>query len=1082
MVYTPQPDSKMKIRNNQLLRRLPFVVLFSTALVFSFAARRAFSQEPAAPSFPEMQWRMIGPFRGGRVVAATGFPGKPNEYLFGTVGGGVWKTTNGGVTWTPIFDAQPIASIGAIAIAPSDPQTIYIGTGESDMRSDISYGDGVYKSKDGGATWRNIGLRDSQNIGRILIDPHDANMLLVAALGHAFGPNTQRGVYRSTDGGATWTKVLAKNDDTGAIDLAWDPANTSILYAAMWQTRRPPYSVYAPTNGPGSGLYKSTDSGTTWTQITAHGFPSEALGRIGIAIPPGQNGKRIYTLVDAEEGGVYRSDDAGENWRRISSDHRVWQRGWYFGGITTDPRNPDVVYISNTAMYRSTDGGEHFEPIKGSPGGDDYHSLWIARDDPQRMILGSDQGAAISVDGAITWSSWFNQPTAQFYHVTTDNRFPYGVYGSQQDSGTAAVSSRSDYGEITFRDWSPSGGEESGYIVVDPTNPNIVYGGGPFGALRRFNSTTAQSFDISPAAIRFHDEKLRFTWTSPLVSSPKNPHVLYFGAQFVLSSSDQGQSWQAISPDLTLRNPGQVAGVSKDSESEKDANSSKEDARGVVYTIAPSPVREGEIWAGTDNGLIQLTLDDGAHWSNVTPPDLADWSMVSLIEPSSHDADTGYAAVDRHQIDDFHPYIYRTNDAGKTWQKIVTDLPQNAYVHAVREDPVRKGLLFAGTETGIFVSFDDGAHWQPLQNNLPVTSIRDLAIHGDDLVIATHGRSFWILDDIAPLREWNDKISAEEAHLFDSPHAIRIRRSENRDTPLPKETPAGTNPPAGAIFDYFLKSSSTLEVILEVHDQQGNLVRRFSSEDKAAELHEPPEIQKYWLPNFEPLSKSSGMHRFVWDLRYSPPAAAHREYSMAAIIAAGTVVEPQGPLVLPGNYDVQLKVGRQTYKATVTVDMDRRVTVSRESLSKQFALEQKIDAVLTKTTDTKQAVAGIREKLKALKTSLSASTEKPLIATIDQIDQRAQAIQGNAEAQWPVQPGGLIEVDSSLATLAISVGSADSAPTATSETALEANTRTLNDLLTKWDSLQKDIAVLNQQLRDSGHPAITPPVSGGAVD
>ncbi len=1079
MVYTPQP-----MKNNTVSPPLGIVFVFSIAILLSaLSPHSVLSQQIAAPTFPELQWRMIGPFRGGRVVPVAGVPGKPNEYLFGAVDGGVWKTTNGGITWTPIFDAQPIASVGAIAVSQSDPQTIYVGTGESDMRSDISYGDGVYKSIDGGATWRNIGLRDSQNIGRILIDPQDANIVLVAALGHAFGPNAQRGVYRSTDGGATWTKVLSKNDDTGAIDLAWDPANSSIVYASMWQTRRPAFNVYAPTNGPGSGLYKSTDSGVTWNQISGRGFPSESIGRIGIAIAPRQNAKRIYTLVDAKEGGVYRSDDSGENWRRISSDPRLWQRGWYFGGITSDPGDPDVLYISNTAMYRSTDGGEHFEPIKASPGGDDYHSLWIAPDDPQRMILGSDQGAAISVDGAITWSSWFNQPTAQFYHVTTDNRFPYRVYGSQQDSGTAAVSSRSDYGEITFRDWSPSGGEESGYIVVDPTDPNIVYGGGPFGALRRFHGTTAQSFDISPAAIRFHDEKLRFTWTSPLVSSPQNPHVLYFGAQFVLRSNDQGQSWQAISPDLTLRNPGPAAGTAKDSDSKKEANSSKEDARGVVYTIAPSPLREGEIWAGTDNGLIQLTLDGGAHWSNVTPPEVADWSMISLIEPSSEEADTAYVAVDRHQVDDFHPYIYRTNDAGKTWQKIVAGLPPEAYAHAVREDPACKGLLFAGTETGVFVSFDDGAHWQPLQNNLPVSSVRDLAIHGADLVIATHGRSFWILDDIAPLRQWDERIAAEEAHLFEPPHAIRIRRSENRDTPLPKETPAGTNPPAGAILDYFLRSLATQEVILEVHDQQGNLVRRFSSQDKASELHEPPEIQKYWLPKFEPLSKASGMHRFVWDLRYSPPAAAHREYSMAAVIDAGTVVQPQGPLVLPGIYDVSLIAGGQTYKTTVTVDIDPRVTVSREELSQQLVLEKKIDNALTKTTNTTHDVAGIREKLKALKTRVSANTDaKPLITTIDQLDQCAEAIQGSAEAQWPVQPGGLIEVDSNLAALAISVGSADSAPTATSEAALQANTKTLNELLANCDSLQKDIAALNKQLRDLKLPAITPAVSGGVVD
>ena len=1033
--------------------KIPTILLL--ALI---AALPCFAQEPPSPSFPEMHWRMIGPFRGGRVIPVTGVPGKPNEYLFGAVDGGVWKTVNGGRTWQPIFDAEPIASIGAIAIAPSDPQIIYVGTGESDMRSDISYGDGIYKSTDGGASWRNIGLRDSQNIGRILVDPHDPNIVIAAALGHAFGPNAERGVYRSTDGGATWTKVLAKNDDTGAIDLSWDPANTSVIYAALWQTRRPPWSVYAPTSGPGSGLYKSTDSGVTWNQITGHGFPSEGLGRIGIAIAPGQNGKRVYAVVDAHEGGIYRSDDAGENWRRVSADHRVWSRGWYFGGITVDPRNPDIVYVMDTAMYRSTDGGEHFEAIKAAPGGDDYHSLWIAPDDPQRMILGSDQGAAISVDGAGTWSSWYNQPTAQFYHVVTDNRFPYRVYGSQQDSGTAGVSSRSDYGQITFRDWSPVGGEESGYIVVDRADPDTVYGGGPFGVVRRFNWVTGQSFDISPAAIRFHNEKLRFTWTSPLVDSPQNSRVLYLGAQFVLRSSDRGQSWQAISPDLTVKSAGASA---KSSDAAK-----KEEARGVVYTIAASPLRAGEIWAGTDNGLIQLTLDDGAHWSNVTPPDVAEWSQISLIEASPHDVAVAYAAVDRHQVDDLNPYIYRTRDSGKTWQKITQDLPPGAYVHAVREDPRRKGLLFAGTELGVYVSYDDGDRWQPLQNNLPVSSVRDLVIHGDDLVVATHGRAFWILDDISPLREWTAAIAAQDAHLFHPAPAIRIRRSESHDTPLPLETPVGQNPPAGAIFDYFLKSAAG-EVVLEIHDRQGNLVRRYSSEDKAPAVSEAPEIQKYWLPKFAPLPKSAGVHRFVWDLRYAPPASMRHEYDMTAIIGDGTVLLPEGPLVLPGEYEVALKVAGQTYKSTVTVQMDPRVKVPRADLARQFDLEQKIDAALTKATETTEAIAKIREQLKALQTSLGAKPgAKALLQTVNELDKRAETIQGNPQAEWPQTPGGLIGVDGSLGVLVVSVGSADSAPTATSQAAFDEATKQLNDALAQWESFQKDFASLQTKLAD----------------
>jgi photosystem II stability/assembly factor-like uncharacterized protein len=1025
-----------------------------------FTAPLSFSQQPSAPAFAEMHWRMIGPFRGGRVVPVTGVPGNANEYLFGSVGGGVWKTVNGGRTWEPIFDAEPIASIGAIAVAPSDPQVIYVGTGESDMRSDISYGDGVYKSTDGGATWRNIGLRDSQNIGRILVDPHDPNIVLAAALGHAFGPNAERGVYRSTDGGATWTKVLAKNDDTGAIDLCWDAANPAIIYAALWQTRRPPWSVYAPTNGPGSGLYKSTDSGVTWNQISGHGFPGEGLGRIGIAIPQGQDGKRIYAVVDAHDGGIYRSDDAGENWRRVSADRRVWQRGWYFGGITADPRNQDVVYVMDTAIYRSTDGGEHFEAIKAAPGGDDYHSLWIAPDDPQRMILGSDQGTAISVDGAGTWSSWYNQPTAQFYHVITDDRFPYRVYGSQQDSGTAAVSSRSDYGQITFRDWSPIGGEESGYIVVDRADPDTVYGGGPFGVVRRFNWTTGQSFDISPAAIRYNNEKLRFTWTSPLVDSPRDPHVLYFGAQFVLRSNDRGQSWQAISPDLTVKSAGAVpASASKDAPK-------KEEARGVVYTIAASPLRGGEIWAGTDNGLIQLTLDDGAHWSNVTPPDVAEWSQISLIEASPHDAVVAYAAVDRHQVDDFNPYIYRTRDAGKTWQKIVTNLPPGGYVHAVREDPKRKGLLFAGTELGVFVSFDDGDRWQPLQNNLPVSSIRDLVIHGDDLVVATHGRSFWILDDIAALREWTGTNATDDAHLFHPATAIRARRSESHDTPLPLETPVGENPPAGAIFDYFLKSPAS-DVVLEIRDQQGNLVRRYSSEDKPPAASEAPEIQKYWLPKFAPLLISSGMHRFVWDLHYAPPASMRHEYDMTAIIGSGTVLLPEGPLVLPGEYDVALKVGGQTYNSKVKVEMDPRVKVAREDLARQLWLEQKVDAALTNATETAQAITKIREQLKALRTSLGGKPNaKSLLQTVNELDKRAETIQGNPEAEYPQMPGGLIGVNGSLGLLAVSVGSADSAPSTTSQTAFDEADKQLNEMLAQWESFQKDFAALQKKLAD----------------
>jgi photosystem II stability/assembly factor-like uncharacterized protein len=1056
--------------------RLRALTLVSTAVALTLLLPHVVqSQEAAAPLFPEMQWRMIGPFRGGRVLPALGVPGRPNEYFIGAVGGGVWKTTNGGNTWVPIFDSQPIASIGAIAIAPSDPQIIYVGSGEADMRSDISFGDGMYKSTDAGATWHNIGLRDSRQIGRILVDPRDANLLLVAALGHAYGPNAERGVFRSTDAGATWTKVLGKNDDTGAIDLCFDPANSHIVYASLWQARRPPWSVYAPTSGPGSGLYKSTDEGLTWQQISGHGFPSEGLGRIGIAVAAGQNGNRVFALVDAKEGGVYRSDDAGRNWKRVSGDRRIWQRGWYFGGVTADPRDPNIVYVANTALYRSTDGGENFEAIKASPGGDDYHYLWIAPDDPQRMIVGSDQGAVISVDAGKTWSSWFNQPTAQFYRVTTDNRFPYRVYGSQQDSGTVATTSRSDFGQITFRDWSPIGSDESGYIALSSAEPDIVYGGGPFGMVFRFDWATGQSLDVAPSTRGGSSPAFRFTWTSPLVFSPLDPHLLYFGAQFVLRTDNAGHSWKIISPDLTKR-----AAASSDSSS--NASKEKQEDRGVVYTIAPSPLSAGQIWAGTDNGLIQLTTDEGATWTNVTPPDIAAWSKITLIEASHFDASSAYAAVDCHELDDLRPYIYRTRDYGKTWQKITEGISERAYVQVVREDPVRKGLLFAGTETGVYFSLDDGDHWNPLQMNLPVASVRDLAIHGDDLIAATHGRSFWILDDIAPLREWADSLAARDVYLFHPARAIRIRRSENRDTPLPRETPAGANPPAGAILDYSLKSDVAGEVALEIRDKNGKLVRRYSSEDKPPVIPEKPEIEKSWLPKFIPLPKTAGTHRFVWDLRYAPPSAIHHEYSMAAPIASGTTTEPEGPLALPGEYEVRLIVSGQTTTAKLTLEQDPRVHVPAEDLAKQFVLQQKINAALTQATETIHAIAAVRSQLQLLKNRLSdASRSKEILAAADRIDGAAENIAGK-ETEWPLMPSGLAAVDGSLTSLAISVGGADSAPTDQAQASFENLQKDLNERLAKWDALkQQELSALNKQLKAAGIAPVAAESSSGAV-
>jgi len=1001
---------------------------------------------------------MVGPFRGGRTVSAVGIPGKPNQYLMGAVGGGVWKTSNSGSTWEPIFDSEPIASIGAIAVAPSNPQIIFVGSGEADMRSDISFGDGVYKSFDGGATWKNVGLRDSQQIGRILVDPRDSNIVLVAALGHAYGPNSERGVYRSTDGGANWQRVLSKDDDTGAIDLAFDPDNSSTVYASLWQTRRPPWSVYGPTNGPGSGLYKSNDGGLNWQPINGGGFPIEGLGRIGIAVAAGTHGNRVFALADAKEGGVYRSDDAGKSWTHVSSDHRVWQRGWYFGGITVDPRDSNQVYVANTALYRSRDGGEHFEAFKGAPGGDDYHSLWIAPEDSDRMILASDQGSAVSVDGGKTWGSWYNQPTAQFYHVITDNRFPYRIYGSQQDSGTAAIASRGDYGQITFRDWSPIGGQESGYIAPSPSDPNIVFGGGPYGVATRFNFETSQSLDISPWPLFAMGANYRFTWTSPIVLCPQDPHVLYIGAQFVLRTNDGGQSWKAISPDLTVRNtPGGAA-------------SAKPDERGVVYTIAPSPVTAGKIWAGTDNGLLQLTTDAGATWTNVTPAAIGEWSKVSLIEASRFSADVAYVALDRHELDDNRPYIYRTRDSGKTWENVVAGLPANAYVRAVREDRVAKGLLFAGTELGVYVSIDDGDHWRPLQNNLPVTSIRDLTIHGDDLIVATHGRAFWVLDDIEPLREVAVGKPTGDAYLFKAVDAIRIRRSENTDTPLPPETPVGKNPPSGAIFDYSLGREPASPLTLEIHDSDGKLIRRFSSSDKAPTVAEPPEFASYWLPQFSPLRKSMGVHRFVWDLRYPSPSVIENQFAMTAVIGGGTVTTPEGPLVVPGRYEAWLSADGQIYKQSFVVKMDPRVRIAQTALEQQLALQLTVDEALKTATLMHREIETVQAKLQ----TLSADTSRPEALRTEASAMAANTAQmlGGA-AQFPAPASGLGAVEATLSAVAAGVDSADGTPTAQHRAAFELATQKLGELARKWDEFKTTrLAPLNRQLGQAGIPQI----------
>ncbi len=878
-----------------------------------------------------LSWRLIGPLRGGRALAVTGVPGQPDHYYFGAVDGGVWESTNAGRTWNPIFDSQDVASIGAIAVAPSDVKTIYVGSGEPDMRSDIAYGNGMYKSTDAGKTWTHIGLDDTRQIGAVAIDPRDANVVYVAALGHQYGPNAERGVFKTTDGGKTWSRVLYKDEDTGAISLAMDPQHPDTLYAALWQTRRPPWNTYPPSNGPGSGLYKTTDGGKTWSQLTS-GLPAK-VGRIGLAIAP-SNPARVYAQVDTsanlEQGGVYRSDDGGATWTHEAggaAQRRIWQRGWYFSGITVDTKNPDVVYVMDTATYRSDDGGKTFNAIKGSPGGDDYHTLWINPDDPTHMILGSDQGVVVSVDRANSWSSWYNQATAQFYHVIADDRFPYWVYGAQQDSGAMAVPSQSIHQNITFMDWRPIDvGGESGTIAPDPNHPGKLFGGND-ATYEDLATGWEQSID---AATAYPDNIWRQTWTLPLVVSPVD-RTLYTSRQQIFRSRDAGKSWTIISPDLT-------GPASEDHPANLDpvtlADNSGLPRRGVVYALAPSAFDASTLWAGTDDGRVWITRDGGTHWNNVTPPQLQAWSKVGIIDASHLDRNTAYIAVDRHRVEDYRPYIYRTTDGGAHWSAIANGIPDGSFVNVVRADTHVRGLLYAGTERGMYVSFDDGEHWQSLQRNLPVSSVRDIDVHAGDLVIGTHGRSMWIMDDIEPLREMARALRSSGNFLFTPEQTTRFNRAggvgggiADEGTPIQPDDPQAPNPPLGMYVDYYLRGAPSTPVVIDFLGPRGALLRRYSSADKP-NIIDPStqEIAPRWIPTPLAVDTDPGTHRFVWDF------STHHD---------------GGPLAPPGTYTVRLSVSGQTYTRSVQVVHDPRLAIKDGALLDQFTLASAIDGKLT---------------------------------------------------------------------------------------------------------------------------------------
>jgi photosystem II stability/assembly factor-like uncharacterized protein len=906
----------------------------TVAIVLSCLAALA-AQTPSAPSpFRELRWRHVGPLRGGRTVGAAGVPQQPNVFYIGVNNGGVWKTTDYGHTWAPLFDDQPTQSIGAVAVAASDPNIVYVGSGEGLQRPDLSVGDGVYKSTDAGRTWTPLGLREARQIGAIAVDPKNPDRLFVAALGHPYGPNDERGVFRSTDGGRSWQKVLYKDENTGAIDLAFDPSNAQTVYAVLWAARQGPWEYDNAYVGSTSGLFKSTDGGTTWRPLTT-GLPTPAQGlsRIGIGVAPSQP-NRIYAWVTASKAfsGIYRSDDGGMSWTRVNDEPRVWERGDDFANVRVDPQNADIVYAANTSTYKSADGGRTFTAWKGAPGGDDYHTMWINPNDSAIMLIAVDQGGTITVNGGATWSSWYNQPTAQMFHVTADNRFPYWLYGGQQESGSAGVVSRSDYGEITFRDWHTVGIEEYGYAAPDPLHPGIIFG----GKVTRFDERTGDVQNVGPVVVR--DGKDRFDRTAPIVFSPADPHVLFFASQRLFKTTNGGRAWTIVSGDLTRAQPGVPPNLGI-----YGVDASKREHRGVIYAIAPSPKDVNIIWTGSDDGVVHVTRDGGAHWRDVTPPALTAWSKVTQIDAGHFDLNTAYISVSRFRVDDLTPLVFRTHDGGRTWAPITSGMAPNASVNVVREDPKVKGLLYAGTERDVYVSQDDGEHWQTLTLNLPHTSVRDLIVHGDDLAIATHGRGFWILDDIAPLRQIaSSQLSAISSQLFKPAVAYRLRRNQTTDTPLPPEVPAGQNPPDGAIIDYYLGADAPGPVTLEIFTAGHQLVRRYASDDAPAPVNEKDlPVPMYWVRPARVLSATAGHHRWVWDLHYPAPNAFEHEYPISAIYR-DTPRGPEGVLAPPGTYTVTLTIGGRSVSQSLTLRMDPRATITPLGCQQQFALGSKI--------------------------------------------------------------------------------------------------------------------------------------------
>ncbi len=1046
-----------------------------------------------------LNYRLVGPYRGGRVLAVSGVVGQDNTYYFGGVAGGVWKTTDGGLNWKPMFDKQKDASpsIGALAVAETDPNVIYVGTGEACIRGNIVGGNGVYKSIDAGKTWKFVGLADTHAIGRVIVNPKNPDIAFVAALGHPFGDNEERGVFRTRDGGKTWEKVLYKDAKTGAIDITFDPSNANILFAALWQAKRTPWSM--DSGGPGSGLYRSADGGTTWKEVKGHGIPEGILGRIGVTVS-GANPNRIWAVIENEKGGIYRSDDGGETWQLLTDDHRFRQRAWYYSHIFADPKSADTVYILNTGVYRSNDGGKTFNVLRVPHG--DNHGLWIDPTNPKRLINGNDGGATISTDGAQSWTSIYNQPTAQFYHVTTDNRFPYYIYGAQQDNSTVGIASASPDGGIDRTDWYDVGGGESGYIAPDPNDPEIVYAGSYGGEITRLDHRTGETqavnpWPVNPIGWAAADVKHRFQWTEPILFSPHDAKTLYFAGEMLFKTTDGGMSWNIISPDLT-RNDKQKQLASGGPITKDNTGVEVYD---TIFSVVESAVQKDLIWAGTDDGLVHVTRDGGQHWENVTPKGMPEWGTVSMIEASPKDAGTVYMAVERHKMDDFAPYVFKTSDFGKTWTKLVNGLPAGDYVHAVRVDPKHASLLFAGTEAGVYVSFDDGEHWQPLQLNLPVSPVNDLVVKNNDLVVATHGRSFWVLDDITPLEQYSDAVAQETAHLF-APAAAN--HTVFRGSFFGGGPNTGKNPPAGAIIDYWLKTAlkkpdaekkdsgdsgakapgaddktegsakadakeetEAPKITLDILDASGKVIRHFPKKEEEGEADEgfrAPDRSAGTLPG------EAGLNRFVWDLNYEGASKVPH-----APLWAGSTT---GPRALPGKYEVRLTVLGKSYSAPLEIQPDPRLKVTQAELQKQFDLLIKIRDKTTETDDAINQIRDVREQIgiinKRLKNDSRAKTAadagKSLDKKMTEVEEaliQTKAKSGQDVLNFPIR------LNNQLAALGGVVGSADSAPTQQSYEVFEMLSKAIDEQLAKWKNIvATDVKSYNDMVKQQDVPAL----------